>query len=37
MQQDDAVSEFTQMIVLYLGGQLSEILKLMVCTDFVIT
>jgi hypothetical protein len=33
MQQDDAVCEFTWMIVLYVGVQLSKSLKLMVCAD----
>lgn len=37
MQQDDAFREFTWMIVLYVGVQLSKSLKLMVCADCVIT
>jgi hypothetical protein len=37
MQQDGGVSEFTWMIVLYVGVQLLKSLRLMVCTDCVIT
>jgi hypothetical protein len=37
MQQDDALREFTWMIVLYVGVQLSKGLRLMVCADCVIT
>jgi hypothetical protein len=37
MEHDDAISEFTWVIVLYVGVQLSKCLKLMVCADYVIT
>lgn len=37
MQQDNVLREFTWMIVLYVGVQLSKSSKLMVCSDCVIT